>query len=139
MHLGYWTESIIYYTNTWFVNLNDNVKKIKLHVMFPLSKTKKISKQSHLLRGSRVLKNTATNIKFNNQVKENYQKQNTWVITRTRYDKLNIPLPTFIIFMKTWKSKQIWIIRSLILSVVIRAQKSKQTLYVHFKTHKGKY
>lgn len=67
MHLGYWTESIIYYTNTWFVNLNDNVKKIKLHVMFPLSKTKKISKQSHLLRGSRVLKNTATNIKFNNQ------------------------------------------------------------------------
>lgn len=45
--------------------------------MFPLPKTKKISKQSYLLRGSRVLKNTSTNIKFNNQGKENYQKQNT--------------------------------------------------------------
>lgn len=75
--------------------------------MFPLPKTKKISKQSYLLRGSRVLKNTSTSIKFNNQGKENYQKKNTWEITRTHHDKLNIPLPTFIIFMKTWKSKEL--------------------------------
>lgn len=45
--------------------------------MFPLPKTKKLSKQSYLLRGSRVLKNTSTSIKFNNQGKENYQKKNT--------------------------------------------------------------